>query len=147
MAFWFLVFALIPGFMSSVAPTRLQTLTRIIRANRGWQLLLALLAIVVCYLAFTPTPPQMVGAWWDKANHALAFVALTFTACLAFPKPWRSIWLVMLGMLAFGAAIEVVQAFVPGRSCEWEDLLADSVGIVAGVLVALSLRSAVTSRR
>jgi VanZ family protein len=54
----------------------------------------------------------------------------------------------MLGLLAFGAAIEVVQAFVPGRSCEWEDLLADSVGIVAGVLVTLPLRSAVmTSRR
>ena len=133
--------------MSSLAPRHLRAVTRILQANRGWQLLLALLVGTVCYLAFTPTPPQLASAWWDKANHSLAFLALTVTACLAFPRPWRGVWLVMLGLLAFGAAIEVVQAFVPGRSCEWEDLLADSVGIVAGVLVTLPLRSAVTSRR
>jgi VanZ family protein len=133
--------------MSSLAPRHLHVLGRVVRANRGWQLLLALLVAVICYLAFTPTPPPLAGAWWDKANHSLAFLALTFTACLAFPRPWRGVWLVMLGLLAFGGAIEVVQAFVPGRSCEWEDLLADSVGIVAGVLVALPLRSAVASRR
>lgn len=133
--------------MSSLAPHRLHLLARVIQANRVWQLLLALLVAVVCYLAFTPTPPPLAGAWWDKANHSLAFLVLTFAACLAFPRPWRGVWLVMLGLLAFGAAIEVVQAFVPGRSCEWEDLLADSVGIVAGVLVTLPLRSAVTSRR
>ncbi|WOB09910.1 VanZ family protein [Piscinibacter gummiphilus] len=133
--------------MSSLAPLRLRALTRILQANRGWQLLLALLVGVVCYLAFTPTPPQLATAWWDKANHSLAFLALTFTACLAFPRPGRGVWLVIVGLLAFGAGIEVVQAFVPGRSCEWADLLADSVGIAAGVLVTLPLRSAVTSRR
>lgn len=133
--------------MSSLAPPRLQALTRILQATRGWRLLLTLLVGVVCYLAFTPTPPQLAGAWWDKANHSLAFLALTVTACLAFPRPGRGVWLVMLGLLAFGAAIEVVQAFVPGRSCEWEDLLADSVGIAAGVLVALPLRSGITLGR
>lgn len=133
--------------MSSLAPTRPHALARFIQATRGWRLLLTVLAALVCYLALVPTPPQMVGAWWDKANHSIAFAALTFTACLAFPKPWRSVWIVVLGMLAFGAAIEVVQAFVPGRSCEWQDLLADGVGIAAGVLIALPLRSAVTSRR
>lgn len=133
--------------MSSLASRRPHFLARVVQANRGWQLLLALLVATVCYLAFTPTPPPLASAWWDKANHSLAFVVLTFVACLAFPRPWRGVWLVMLGLFALGAAIEVVQAFVPGRSCEWGDLLADSVGIVAGVLVTLPLRSAVTSRR
>jgi len=42
----------------------------------------------------------------------------------------------MLALLAYGGAIEVIQLFVPGRSCEWGDLLADAIGISLGVLLA-----------
>jgi VanZ family protein len=46
---------------------------------------------------------------------------------------------VALGLVAYGAAIEIAQWFTPGRSCEWSDLLADSIGIAAGMLIAAAL--------
>jgi VanZ family protein len=39
-------------------------------------------------------------------------------------------------LLAYGGAIEIIQWFVPGRSCEWGDLLADAMGISIGALLA-----------
>jgi len=44
----------------------------------------------------------------------------------------------MLGLLAYGAVIEVLQSLTPTRSAEWLDLLADAVGILlARVLMRL----------
>lgn len=127
--------------MSSLAPAPryVQLIANVVRAHRLWQVLLVLLALLVCYLAFTPMPPKPVGMFWDKINHTAAFASLSFAACLGFPGPWRKAVTVLLALLAFGGAIEVVQAFVPGRSCEWGDLVADAMGIVAGALIALPL--------
>jgi VanZ family protein len=44
---------------------------------------------------------------------------------------------VLLALLAFGGAIELLQLLVPQRSAEWADLLADGLGIVVGALLAL----------
>jgi VanZ family protein len=38
-----------------------------------------------------------------------------------------------------GGAIEIVQLYVPGRSSEWFDLLADAIGISLGGLIASAL--------
>lgn len=143
MAFW----PLAP--MSSVAPLpRLkQRLVRIVHTRRPWQWLLGVLALVVCYLAFSPRPPSNLSIGWDKLNHAAAFIALSFSACLAFPGRRRHMLLAAVGLFLFGAVIEVVQLFVPGRDCEWEDLLADSVGIAIGALIALALLRAARTRR
>jgi len=44
-------------------------------------------------------------------------------------------------LLVYGGLIEVLQLFVPGRSAEWGDLLADGIGIVFGIgLAAFVLR-------
>jgi len=71
----------------------------------------------------------------DKLYHILAF------ACLAFPlplvRPRWTIW-VILGVIAYGGAIEVIQpAF--GRQAEWADLGADAIGAMLGALVARQL--------
>lgn len=135
--------------MSSLAPaTRYrQLIASVVRAPRPWQILLALLTLLVCYLAFTPMPPKQVGMFWDKINHMAAFTAMSFTACLGFPGPRRTVTLVLLGLLALGGSIELVQAFVPGRSCELDDLLADTLGIVTGAAIALPLLRLAGPRR
>lgn len=135
--------------MSSLAPAHryVQFIASVVRACRPWQVLLALLTLFVCYLAFTPMPPKQVGMFWDKLNHMAAFACLSFTACLGFPGPWRRVMAVLLALLALGGLIEVVQAFVPGRSCEWGDLLADAVGIAAGAMAALPLLRMTSPRR
>jgi hypothetical protein len=65
---------------------------------------------------------------------------LAVVAALSFwPARRRDLW-VTLGLLAFGAFIEVVQAQIPGRAGEWPDLLADATGIAAGLLLLGGLR-------
>lgn len=44
----------------------------------------------------------------------------------------------LLGLLAYGALIEILQSFTPNRTADWFDLFADSLGILAGwVLIRL----------
>jgi VanZ family protein len=102
-----------------------------------WRVLLVLLVVVVSYLAIVPAPPREIDTGWDKLNHVMAFTALALSGRFAFPGPlgrWASL---VLGLLAFGALIEVVQYFIPGRDSEWNDLAADTIGIAAGALLAL----------
>jgi len=66
--------------------------------------------------------PPTVFDWWDKAQHALAFLVLGglgFFACAA-----RSAQ-VALGLLAFGALIEVAQAATGWRYGDWQDWVAE----------------------
>lgn len=111
-------------------------------ARRVWQLVLLILAMVICWLAFSPAPPPAADTGWDKANHGLAFGVLAITAELAFwPLPRRR-WRNALGLLAFGAFIELVQSQIPERSGEWPDLLADGVGIGLGLLAVATVVAA-----
>lgn len=111
-------------------------------AARAWRIVTALLVVAVSWLALTPTPPPTIDFGWDKLNHALAFTALAFSASLGHPASTRMRLLWLCALLAFAGLIEVLQAFVPGRSSEWGDMLGDTVGIALGaVLGAVALRS------
>lgn len=95
-----------------------------------------LLLCVVGYLALTPTPPKQADLGWDKLNHFAAFATLAFSACMSFSVSKRNQALLALFLFAFGGAIELIQTRVPGRSCEWVDLFADTLGIGGGLLAA-----------
>ncbi|MEK8050715.1 VanZ family protein [Ideonella sp. DXS22W] len=101
-----------------------------------WRISLWLLIMVVSWLAFNPKPPAGATLGWDKLNHASAFAALAFCAARAHVGATGRI---VAGLLAYGALIEVVQSMVPGRSGEVADLLADAVGLGAGLLLAQAL--------
>ena len=90
----------------------------------GW----CLAMVVVTVLALLPVEQLQypVFDWWDKAQHALAFVMLSGWAMWA----WHGAgWRVVLGMLAYGAGIELAQWAVGWRFAEWADLAADAVGV------------------
>lgn len=56
-------------------------------------------------------------------------------------EQWRRTALLSWGIGALYALTdEVHQAFVPGRSCEIRDMLIDSCGVAAGVLIMAALR-------
>lgn len=116
------------------------------RSRPLWRALLALLLIAITWLALSPAPPPKVNTGWDKANHALAFGALAFAAVWAWwpqPRRWGGLVVALLG---YGAAIEIAQSFVPPRSADWHDLLADGLGIAIGLAAAWSI-SAVAKPR
>lgn len=106
------------------------------RARKSWRWLCLALLIAVSYLALSPVPPRSLDTGWDKTNHLLAFGSLAFSGYWGLSAP-RTRWLALpLLLLAYGGLIEILQLQVPGRSGEWADLLADSLGIAAGLLVA-----------
>ena len=98
--------------------------------------MLVFLVVAVSYLALTPKPPHGAESGLDKVAHLLTFMALAFSGCLAFPASRGTRTALPFALLAYGGLIEVVQLFVPGRSAEWGDLLADGIGIAFGIGLA-----------
>jgi len=90
------------------------------------------------YLAWSPLEQLDVPSTNDKFTHLLAFGYLTGAFMLAYRR-WSTWQRTAVVMFAYGVLIEVVQAFLPYRSFDLRDLLADGVGIV----VALSGLSAI----
>jgi VanZ family protein len=91
-------------------------------------------AVTVLILALVPAPPAMFTTGWDKSNHLLAFTVMTWLGGRAFPH--RMVY-VMLGLLAYGVLIEILQSFTPNRSAEWLDLFSDCLGILVGGTVII----------
>lgn len=87
----------------------------------------------VLALCLMPPAQHLPSTGWDKTNHALAFAVLAVLGLYAYTARTAR---VLLGLLAFGALIEVLQSLTGYRSAEWLDLLADAVGLVAGWQVA-----------
>ena len=97
----------------------------------GW-LLLAVIAIAMAI----PTPNMELAInHADKWTHVLVFATLAgWTAQLYPPSAalaWRG-----LGLLAFAAATELMQAMLPWRSGDWGDLIADACGVALGLMLA-----------
>lgn len=102
-------------------------------ARALWALALGAVAVLALLPAQHLQLPVL--SWWDKAQHALAFAALTGSA----------LWLwcgrsaqVVAGMIAYGGAIELAQWTVGWRLAEWADFGADALG-VAVAYAALSV--------
>jgi VanZ family protein len=105
-------------------------------AQQRWRLLLAALLATILWLALTPAPPKQADLGWDKLNHASAFATLALVATRGFGRAaW---WRIALALLAYGGLIEVLQSFTPTRQAEWADLLADAVGVAAGLVLSLA---------
>ena len=83
---------------------------------------------------------------WDKARHAAAFATLAGLTDFSFPHT-RFGWRKAGALLAYGVFIEVVQYFLPYRSSEVLDILADVTGLVCYALSTPALRRAPFVRR
>lgn len=93
---------------------------------------LLLILVLLASLAPGSRVPALPGA--DKIGHALMYgsVFLWFSGILK-PRLW---WLLLLLLLMVGGVVELLQAAVPGRSQDPRDLLANAVGLAAGLLLA-----------
>ncbi|MFT7612480.1 MAG: VanZ family protein [Parvicellaceae bacterium] len=78
---------------------------------------------------------------FDKFVHALMFGVLALTLIVAFRRQGRislfnkrAILFATLGSVLYGTAVEILQYLMStGRSAEWQDILANTVGCVLGV--------------
>lgn len=99
----------------------------------------AITLVVIFILAMIPmvVVPEVV-AWQDKVHHTAAFAVLMLLGTAGWPgRNMR----VAGGLLAYGILIEVCQyAFTINRVAEAADVVADSLGILLGWLVASAWR-------
>jgi hypothetical protein len=85
--------------------------------------------IFTFYSAVIPPEQAFQLAPWDKAEHFLAFYALTGLGVAAFPK--QSLFLIGALLSAFGALIEFVQGLdIVHRDRDFWDWVADTVAII-----------------
>ena len=95
-------------------------------------------------LALSPAPylPPTLFDWWDKAQHAIGFGTLTVLAVLAYPEVSKLRMGLML--VALGVLIEVLQYFSGYRFGDWQDAVADGVGVLLGLVLARGVLRLVT---
>lgn len=89
------------------------------------------------YLGMRPEPPPtpIKFNFIDSVYHAGGLFVCTILSYMAFPR-WRW-WFRGLLMFSVGVAVEYVQSYHPTRSADIHDIYANSVGVVAGLLVIL----------
>lgn len=87
-----------------------------------------------------PDPGRPPAGLSDKGAHVIAYAVLGGALIRALASgrataltPWRLGAAIVLTSV-YGISDEVHQSFVPGRTPDWLDVLADAVGAVAGVL-------------
>jgi VanZ family protein len=117
-----------------------------VRALRGARRAAILWGVFLLALTSWPSPPEVPGIsslpHFDKAIHTFLYGVEGFLLyySVAWPPESRSAWLRALaiaGVLAiWGTVDEIHQHWIPGRSMEASDALADTVGGSLGAVIA-----------
>ncbi|MBB3167256.1 VanZ family protein [Simiduia aestuariiviva] len=99
---------------------------RILKNLQFW-LLIGLFTL----LGLAPNPGAGFASANDLALHFCGYVAAGISVSLA--RPNSAPWLRFLALFSYSLAIEVGQYFVPERSFDVRDLLANGAGIATGL--------------
>lgn len=95
---------------------------------------------ILLFMCLAPTR-DLPGAdlFWDKWEHVTAWFVLTTTGFILAPRRPRAI---VVFAIALGAGIEILQATLTvfGRDGDILDLVADTLGVFAAMVIALIAR-------
>jgi VanZ family protein len=112
----------------------------------SFDLALAVLYVLAIFVVGSlPGGPEVVRNVSDKLQHAAGFGLLALLWCRALRKRWPSPARAAFGgfvvSVAVGGALEIWQALLTYRTCEFLDWVADAVGAaVAAALYASAAR-------
>lgn len=109
---------------------------------RYWLALTLLVLIAITALSLWPlsTLPKAPGS--DKLHHFIAYAALMFPTALSKPKHWLLLGLLFIG---WSGAIELIQPLV-NRYGEWADMLANTIGVGCGLVLAELMRPLIKNK-
>lgn len=110
-----------------------------------WIPVVLYLALIFHLSSLTDPLPELTGRFWDKGLHFAEYGGLGGLFLFALRSSgvaWRrALLLAIAGASLYGASDELHQAFVPGRSCDVRDWVADTGGGAIGAgLLASALR-------
>jgi len=97
-----------------------------------------LYVLTVMVLSFHPAPPETPTS--DKLNHFFAFFILAVLQRTALHTGY---WGIFFFSVIFGSFIEFVQYFLPYRSSEYADIVADVFGALCGMFFIFVMEYAV----
>jgi len=106
----------------------------VIRLEVAFRAMFWLCFIGLTGMALSPAPylpPLDIFNWWDKAQHAIGYGSLTVSALLAYPHKPK--WKVAALLCIHGCLIEILQYFSGYRYGDWQDALADGLGVALGL--------------
>jgi VanZ family protein len=97
-----------------------------------WIALTLFTLVVITILSLWPLEnlPSVPGS--DKIQHFIAYAVLVFPTALRKPNHWKKIGLFFI---IFSGIIELLQPYV-NRYGEWQDMAANTTGVVCGILIA-----------
>ena len=99
----------------------------------GW-----LLIGLIVYLSVTPHPPEPFSfSDADKLEHAMAYGSLALWFCQIYLS-MRTRMIVLAALITLGVGLEFVQGWTGYRAFDVWDMAADSVGVLLGILLALT---------
>ncbi len=81
----------------------------------------------------------------DKWEHLLAYALLMTTLGIAAPAQ-RSHVIGVAALFVLGIAIEVLQGFVPGRQPSALDVVANTIGLLIGLWLAVVVKRRIVAR-
>lgn len=97
-------------------------------------------AALSLFMAELPKPPALPGDPTDKVQHIIAFATLAGLAAAAYPR--TRLVAILLGLSAFGGAIEIFQMNpLVSRDASWWDWVADTVAAGAMLFFVHRLRA------
>ena len=110
-----------------------ERILKILRTTSAW-LFWPGLALVI-WGSLTPAPPQLPGPWaWDKMDHGTAYFGLAAMATMVIGLRPRLFWAI-LSLIVLSAVLESLQGYT-GRDPDIHDVIANSIGALAGLAVA-----------
>jgi len=109
-----------------------------LRRSGLWLVLWCAAVLAVIVVCLIPPPPLALPQNSDKVEHFLAYFLLAGSAVQLF-TPRRTLLWVGVGLVAMGIGIEWAQgALTTDRMADPMDALANTTGVVAGLLLAFT---------
>ena len=103
-----------------------------------WSFAWGVLAFVfIASLIPMPAPPMPLPPGFDKYEHIAAYGSLSFYFGQLLSR-FRLHLRYALALFCMGALLEVLQGLTWYRSPDWYDLVANSIGILIGILLCLT---------
>lgn len=106
----------------------------------------------ILWLSLTSNPPEIPGPLgWDKLLHAGAYALLAILIaqylCCVLRKPIKAVFYATWLSICFGMMTELLQMMVQtGRTAEWLDILADSIGAFLGSVLFCQIKRLSSAR-
>jgi VanZ family protein len=121
-----------------------------LRCAWPWIPVVLYLALIFHLSSLSDPLPELTTRVWDKAIHFAEYGTLGGLLLFALHVSgvvWRrALLLAIAGASLYGASDELHQAFVPGRSCDLQDWVADTLGGAMGVLLLVGVLRLVGGR-